>query len=384
MTSTAAPDYRQDMTAGSWLDSRAVPPRPSTGLLLAAIWLIYLGDPLRALLDHPPGWPRLAGLFALAAFCVVYLWAMSRGRRSRYTGTPTRLRLRWATVIVMALLVTAMIPGARFHALAAAVFVAATAAMSLPKYQAVGAVIVIFTLAEGLPHVVDGWEDDGYGLAVALAALAVWGLRTVFERNRQLLDAQRRLAAAAVQDERSRIAADLHDILGHSLTVITIKAELAGRLLEIDVDRARTELNELESLSRNALSDVRTTALGLRGVSLPGEIAAARSALRAAGISAELPSVADEVPTQWRELFAWTIREAVTNLIRHSGASRCAVRLSPHGVDVVDDGHGYVGTQQVGQGLAGLIGRSEAAGAKIEIGDRADHHGFRVHVEVPS
>ncbi|UQU68598.1 histidine kinase [Couchioplanes caeruleus] len=187
----------------------------------------------------------------------------------------------------------------------------------------------------------------------------------------------------AVQQERARIAADLHDILGHSLTVVTVKAELAQRLLDVDVERARRELRDLEVLARDALSDVRATAMGVRGISLPGEIAAARAALAAAHVAAELPGAADEVPTRVRELFAWTIREAVTNVVRHSGASRCVVRLSPGSVEIVDDGPGDGPAAPDGQGLAGLRRRAEAAGARLVVGRRADGPGFRVRVEVP-
>ena len=357
-------------------------PRSGSRLLLGAIWLIYLAETLRVLVVDASGWQQVLGLVALGIFCVLYLYAVSRGRRYPLTGEPTPLRQRWLILVALAVLVVAMMPGAGVRALAAAVFVTAAAGMSLPTRQALAAGLVIFVFAEGLPRVVPGWQDHGYGLAVALGGLAVWGLRTVLERNQQLFDAQRRLAAVAVEEERSRIAADLHDILGHSLTVITVKAELAARLLDLDPDRARTELRDLEVLSRDALADVRSTALGLRGVSLPGEIAAARAALDAAGIEADLPSVADEVPTRWRELFAWTIRESVTNLVRHSGATSCTVRLSPTSVEVLDNGRGGP-VADTGQGLDGLRDRALAAGARIEIGDRPEGTGFRVYVEAP-
>ncbi|HWS36745.1 MAG TPA: histidine kinase [Actinoplanes sp.] len=110
---------------------------------------------------------------------------------------------------------------------------------------------------------------------MVLAGAATWGLRTAVDRQTRLRRAQQEIAVA---DERNRIAADLHDILGHSLTVVAVKAELAQRLLDVDLDRARTELRDLEVLARDALADVRATALGVRGISLPGEIAAARAA----------------------------------------------------------------------------------------------------------
>jgi two-component system, NarL family, sensor histidine kinase DesK len=157
----------------------------------------------------------------------------------------------------------------------------------------------------------------------------------------------------------------------------------------------------VETLCRDALADVRATALGVRGVSLAGEIAAARSALAAAHVRAELPTAADEVDGRWRELFAWTIREAVTNLVRHSRARHCQIRLTRHSVEVLDDGVGRHGSADGvgrhgsadgvgrhgsadggrGQGLDGLRRRAEALGARLTVGDRTDAAGFRVLVE---
>jgi two-component system sensor histidine kinase DesK len=202
-------------------------------------------------------------------------------------------------------------------------------------------------------------------------------------RQRGLLAAQQELADLAVQNERARIAGDLHDILGHSLTVVTVKAELAQRLLDVDLDRARKELADLEALARDALSDVRATALGVRGISLPGEIAAARAALAAANVEATLPGAADDVPSRNRELFAWTIREAVTNIVRHSGARHAEVRLCRGSVEILDDGAGGDPAGD-GQGLAGLRRRAEARGATLTAGARDDRPGFRVRVEVPA
>jgi two-component system sensor histidine kinase DesK len=122
----------------------------------------------------------------------------------------------------------------------------------------------------------------------------------------------------------------------------------------------------------------------VRGISLPGEIAAAREALAAAHVEADLPGAADEVPTRWRELFAWTIREAVTNVVRHSRATRCAVRLGPACVEIVDDGVGGPAGATDGQGLRGLRRRAEALGATLTVGARDGTPGFRVRVEVPA
>src|SRR5215211_1794270 len=120
-----------------------------------------------------------------------------------------------------------MVPGAGHHALTALVYVTAVAMMNLPIRQAVATAAVIFVVAETLPHVVHGWRDNGYGLAVLLTTAAVWGVRLAVERSQRLIEAQGELARLAIENERARIANDLHDILGHSLTVVTVKAELA-------------------------------------------------------------------------------------------------------------------------------------------------------------
>ena len=356
------------------------------GWVFAAVWLFYLGENLSALLRRPNDWQRDLGLVALAAFAVLYLVMVAQLRALRHASgrAPGRLVVRmWFGLLVLLALAAAQVPAVGFHALTCLVYIAAAGMVALPIRQAVPFAAGLLVLAEATSRLIPGWQDTGYGLAVLLGSAATWGLRLAGERQARLRLAQSEIAALAVQNERARIAADLHDILGHSLTVVTVKAELAQRLLDVDLERARQELRDLEVLARDALSDVRATAMGVRGISLPGEIAAAREALAAAYVVAELPGAADDVPTRNRELFAWTIREAVTNVVRHSGASRCAVRLGPGWVEIVDDGPGEVVPAADGQGLAGLRRRAEALGAQLTVGCRDDEPGFRVRVELP-
>jgi two-component system sensor histidine kinase DesK len=365
--------------------STAAPRAARYGWVFASVWLVYLGENVSALVDQPPGWWRGAGLAALAAFAVLYLAMVALMRRVRMGGADRRVTVRiWLGLLAMLALTAAQVPAITYHALTCLVYIGATAMMALPARHGVPVAATLVVGAEALSRLVPGWQDKGYGLAVLLGSVATWGIRAASERQRRLIAAQEELAALAVQNERARIARDLHDILGHSLTVVTVKAELAQRLLDVDVDRARRELGELETLARDALSDVRATALGVRGISLAGEIAAAREALAAADVEAELPGAADEVPTRWRELFAWTIREAVTNVVRHSKATRCAVRLGPRAVEIVDDGIGAAAAGAGGQGLSGLRRRAEALGATLTVDAPDGATGFRVRVEVPA
>jgi two-component system sensor histidine kinase DesK len=223
--------------------------------------------------------------------------------------------------------------------------------------------LTIGTIALGA---VEGWGSQvGTGFGIVAASLAVYGLRAVMNRNIALIVAHQENARLAVDNERTRFARDLHDILGHSLTVITVKAELAQKLFDVDLDRARAEIADLERLSRDALTDVRRAVEGYRDITLPGELVRARVALRAAEIDAELPNSTDDVPSDLRELFAWTVREGVTNVIRHSGADRCAVRLSPTSAEVRDNGTATPSPNGHGSGLAGLRERAADVGATV-------------------
>jgi two-component system sensor histidine kinase DesK len=355
--------------------------------LFAAVWLFYLVENLGSLWQHPAGWERDVGLVALAGFAALYLALVQMVRDMRIAGAQRsgRLVVRVSVgLVVLAALTLLQVPAIGFHALTCAVYIATSAMVGLPRVQGIVVSAVLLVATEGSSRLVHGWHDNGYGLAVLLGSAATFGLRLAGERQERLQVAQSEIAALAVQNERARIAADLHDILGHSLTVVTVKAELAQRLLDVDLERARKELADLEALARDALKDVRATAMGVRGISLPGEIAAAREALAAAHVACELPGAADEVPTRNRELFAWTIREAVTNIVRHSGASRCEVLLTAGSVEIVDDGVGQSAPSPDGQGLVGLRRRADALGAKLTVGARQGGSGFRVRVEVPS
>jgi two-component system sensor histidine kinase DesK len=204
----------------------------------------------------------------------------------------------------------------------------------------------------------------------------------------RLREANEQIAALAVAAERERLARDLHDLLGHSLTTITVKAGLARRLIETGraEDRAVGEIRDVEALSRSALSDVRATVSEYRTVSLAGELAGARAALRAADIDADLPRAVDDVDPALRAVFGYVVREAVTNVVRHSGASVVRIRLGPKWITVTDDGGGTdddtAGNGAVGAGLRGLTERLAAAGGTLDAGPEPGG-GFTVRAEVP-
>ncbi|CAN5173206.1 hypothetical protein BH11ACT1_BH11ACT1_19000 [soil metagenome] len=167
-----------------------------------------------------------------------------------------------------------------------------------------------------------------------------------------------------------------------------MKAELAGRLLQLDAAGAAREVADIETLARAALADVRATLHGVRAVGLASELASARAALEAAGIEAQIPTAVDAVPDGLRELFAWTVREAVTNVVRHSGARRCEIELAGRALVVRDDGCGPDGPGALpqpasasdGSGLIGLRERADTVGATLTAG-RSALGGFELCVE---
>jgi two-component system sensor histidine kinase DesK len=252
-------------------------------------------------------------------------------------------------------------------------------------------------LAMFLPPLIPSWHapvDVDAAVTIGLVGLAMYGFFEIIRANRELTVARAEVAHLAAEGERSRIARDLHDLLGHSLTTITVKAGLARRLADVDPDRAAREIAEVEELARRSLADVRNAVAGYRDVSLTGELAAGRELLRVVDIEADLPGSTDGVRAELHGLFGWVVREGLTNVVRHADATRCAVTLTRDSVEVVDDG--MVGPTDVGpdaawggadgSGLRGLRERVEAAGGTLTAGPvgPAGRGGWRLRVEVPA
>lgn len=224
--------------------------------------------------------------------------------------------------------------------------------------------------------------DDGVLFApfvTVTVLISLFAITRQIQANANLRDAQATIASLAAAEERARLARDLHDVLGHSLTVVVVKSELAGRLVELDPQRAIAEMRDIEQLSRTALADLRAAVTSYQEMNLESELSAARTALEAAGIQAHFPLDGDAVDEDLRPLFCWVLREGVTNVIRHSSARQCWVELEPRQLRVRDDGVGATrdvdaavrnasdrfGSGRVGNGLKGLTERAAEAGATL-------------------
>ncbi len=271
-------------------------------------------------------------------------------------------------------------------------YCAAVVAMVLPRELAWLGVMACAALASGCSAIAGA--SAGNVITYAVTALGIGLLMVLLRdlriRNEELSEARAELARSAVAQERERFARDLHDLLGHSLSVIALKAELAGRLLPGEPERAAAEVEEVEQVARQALTEVRQAVSGYRRPTLEGELAGARMALAAAGIEAAIRDSEATLAPDVEAVLAWAVREGATNVIRHSGAAHCTIQvgagLTEAMVEVVDDGSGealvFDDGALVGHGLAGLRERSNALGGRLEAGPLRDG-GFRVAVAVP-
>jgi two-component system sensor histidine kinase DesK len=211
---------------------------------------------------------------------------------------------------------------------------------------------------------------------------------------RSLRFARAELAQNAVAEERLRFARDLHDLLGHTMSLIVVKAEVVRRLVEREPALAVEAAADIEAIGRRALTEVREAVNGYRAPEFPVELDTVRTALASAGISVRVRHDGPPVPLAASQVFGWVIREAATNVIRHSGADTCEVTVTVDAtvatLEIRDSGHGYRATPGSGDGMAptgvGLVGLHErvtAAGGGLATGNTS-HGGFRVFVTMPT
>jgi two-component system sensor histidine kinase DesK len=335
-------------------------------VLLVAIPLVYLIWVTASVGQNSHGAGRVAGYALLAAFAVCWLAA------PLLFSPATPPRGFWPYYVVLAALFVAELPFAHAAGFVLCIFltiltVGRLGVRSVP-------VVAGFALAALLvPVAIPSWHvglresfDDVTPIGIPIAGLMVFVVLELMRNNQALAAARAEVARLAAENERIRIARDLHDLLGHSLTTITVKAGLARRLGTADSARAVEQIAEVEELSRRALAEVRAAVSTYRDVTLTGELARGRELLRAAGVVADLPTATDVVEPQYQELLGWAVREGLTNVVRHAHARTCAVRLSPSAVEITDDGIGS--TAQVGNGLTGLRERVLAVGGSIDVG----------------
>lgn len=342
-----------------------VPPAPWTryGWLLWGAWLIFLVFPVLASLDADSAALTALGLGGTLAFAVVYavgVGVVLHDERPRRGAAPV--------LVALVLLVLATAPAIGLNVMSFLPFLQSYGVFALPRPVNWWWSAAVVTTALALPLALD--PSSGFFFLFFIVVAVALGTGSGRLMADQAADYTRVRDELTVTAERDRVARDVHDVLGHSLTVVSVKAELAARLLDRDPVRARAELVEIQGLARQALAEVRATVGGLRATGLDEELAGAAVALRAAGIAAELPASGTALDPRRRAVAAWVLREAVTNVVRHSGAARCTVELGESCLRIVDDGCG-LGDQAPGHGLQGLRERVEASGARLGLGTPA-------------
>jgi two-component system sensor histidine kinase DesK len=217
---------------------------------------------------------------------------------------------------------------------------------------------------------------------------ALMGATTIHHAQRRrlsgkLLRAQEEVEHLAKVAERERIARDLHDLLGHTLSVIILKSELASRLATAQPERAVEEIRDVERISREALAEVRAAVRGYRATGLENELRQAVETLKTAGIELQTAVEAPALTAIQESVFALAVREAVTNVVRHAQATVCRLSLRRQGqwceLEIADNGKG--GALEEGSGLSGMRERVEALGGIME---RDGSHGTLVRIRVPA
>jgi two-component system, NarL family, sensor histidine kinase DesK len=385
-------------------------------------WIIRWG-PDRGHRQHPLGRARFLGLIIWSLFIVVPIvdaitntgsateHVLAIAGAVAFSGVYVWLVLTWweenaylrSVALVGVLLVLACVLTVADRAGWGFLFtyVAACAGLVVPSDVGMPAVVVCAGAAFGATVVGGGGGGEGGGYAASAAGIGLLLvlMRDLRARNHELVEARAELALSAVAAERERFARDLHDLLGHSLSVIAIKAELAGRLLTLDPSRAAAEVRDVEHVARQSLREVREAVSGYRQPTLEKEMEGARVALLAAGISPEFERAPVTLDPEVEAVLAWAVREGATNVIRHSGATHCQVRvragLGDAAVEVVDDGEGPAClrgvegeaagavAQPTGNGITGLTERAERLRGRIEAGGLPDGRGFRLAVSIP-
>jgi two-component system, NarL family, sensor histidine kinase DesK len=370
-----------DEAEAEWVAAQSRWTRSWRRAALLAIPLVYLVYVVGSVRQNSHGAAAFTGYALLAAFAACWLVTPAVLRPD------TAGRRFWACYALLVALAAAEVPFARAAGFVLCVFLTMLTVVRLGARSA--PVVAAMSLAALLvPVAVRPWHvslaksfDDVTPVAIPVAALVMFAAIQVVRGSQALAEARAEVARLAAENERIRIARDLHDLLGHSLTTITVKAGLARRLGPAHPARAVDQIAEVEDLCRRALADVRAAVSGYREVSLASELARGRELLRVSGITAHLPTATDVVSPAHQELFGWAVREGLTNVIRHSRARSCEVRVSPSCVEIIDDGQGSAAS--AGNGLRGLRERAAAAGGGVDAGP-VQPAGWRLRVWVPA
>ena len=354
----------------------------------------------------------VGGLVITLAFCGLYLFVLM------FSDTRPRLAVYGLGVLAVLAAVACVVYGKNWTPLW--IYVASAGGMVLTsvfgsRLAAIGVFVITacYLVCCRITHL-DLASTLAVLIPVLLIGLAMLGFRTQISLMHELDRARGTVAKLATNEERLRLARDMHDLTGQSLSMITLKSELAAKRLaklpsSAERDAVLTELGDIGRVSRQTLHDIREAVSGYRRPTLAIEVITARNALEAAGIALdddpELTLRSGTFDPEAEAVLAWCLREAVTNVIRHSRARHCRIRLSGRmgevSLEVTDDGCGFSGQDPEapedpatpdgahGSGLRGVSERLSAIGGRLSLGpadapgSKGPGHGFRLVATVP-
>jgi two-component system sensor histidine kinase DesK len=339
-----------------------------------SIWLVYAGFWfIQPALGHEPLSKWLWLFLTLALFIPSYLLA-HRGPR----------RFRKLFVLATFVIGAVYVP---INQTAWGIFIFTAA--SMPEVSESINTVIGLLLLQSAAIFVEGWllHLSAWVWTMGIAFTLFIGMNRLRMRQKGKADAKLRMAHEEIEQlaktaERERIARDMHDILGHSLSLIVLKSELAGRLLETQPARAALEIAEIEVTARQALGEVRKTITGYRSEGFASELTRAAEILETAGVRLHKPAKAPYLTPRHEATLSLVLREAVTNIVRHAGASECSIELSTAEdrtqLIIVDDGRGDI--RQEGNGLRGMRERVQELGGSLSL---ESHRGTRLQIELP-
>jgi two-component system, NarL family, sensor histidine kinase DesK len=338
------------------------------------IWLVYLVFWfIQPYLDHEPPIKWLWLFLALALFAPLYFLAHHAPRKSR-----------WIWILGLFAVGMVYVP-INQSACGAFIYVATAIPEISDSTNTVIALLLLECAAIGAQCWLLHLSPWAWSMATAFSLLL--GMNRLRMKQKGKADAKLRMAHEEIEQlaktaERERIARDMHDVLGHSLSLIVLKSELAGRLLASQPARAALEIAEIETTARQALAEVRKTITGYRSEGFASELTRAAQILETAGVRLNKPARAPYLTPRHEATLSLVLREAVTNIVRHAGASECSIEVSTEKdrtqLVIADDGRGDI--RQEGNGLRGMRERVRELGGSLSLDS---HQGTRLHIELP-
>ncbi|MCQ9389947.1 histidine kinase [Brevibacterium sp. 50QC2O2] len=359
---------------------------------IAAVWLVFIFYPVATLVgSSAAAGLRGLGWAGLSLFVVVYLLSFRLGGNAGVAAQPVPAVTWWLFALAVAS-AAATIPAIGDSAFSFLPFLITIAAYQLLQWffavVAASSVVGLFSYTAAT-----GTWSENISLLIIVTVLCLVHLVTLFLIRRSV-HAERLSRELVASEEREAIARDVHDLLGHSLTVVKLKAQLARRLIRTDPGRAESELRELDQLVAEAIAGVRTTVTGLRSEGLASQLASSVQTLGRIGIDVEVVGEESVLSPAQSLVAAWILREATTNTLRHARAHRVRIGFVPGGFEFEDDGRGLPadltgtarggfvpgGSAHGGNGLAGMAERATVSGARFELGASPDLGGTRVEL----